>query len=241
MKVKLMDVKEFTEVEIYNQKAIVTDERIIYPLDNYKYSKYVYAYDVRHDDVNDPDTIEPHNSVLVDFWGTLITYKPIDLGKNDYLNIKHDDVDFLGELENINPYEYAYKLFCADTHSSEVLKFIDNFIKEVAMNSIDTERALENVFMGGYCYHFAHMLKAAFNRGEVYICAPYGHVVWRDIDNVYYDFNGIYENGDAVFVPVTDPESHWQDFARSSISNEGATEEDIEKLILKYRNKFPNM
>lgn len=241
MKTNLSDIKHFKEIETCGRKVLVADERItnIYTQDCN--CSNLYVYDIRHDDEGDPATIEPHNSVLTNYWGTLITHKPIDLHRNNYIVIELDFVfNFLNDLENINPVDYMNKLHKEDNRQEEVFKFINDFIMYSEANGIDSGN-IRDIFMAGYCYHFAHMLKAAFNRGEVYICAPYGHVVWRDVDNRYYDFDGEYVNHSATYIPVSDPESHWQDFARNGIESEGATEEDILELIIKYNHKFPNM
>lgn len=58
-------------------------------------------------------------------------------------------------------------------------------------------------FMAGYCWHFANMLKTTFNRGEVCWTAPFSHFVWRDIDGVCYDIEGIFEEhikGDVFYL-----------------------------------------
>lgn len=241
MKANLKDVKSFKEVEVCDRKVLIVDERIVSLYSQDHNYDNIFVYDIRHDDTGDPVTIEPHNSVLANYWGTLITHKPINLGKDNYLVAEKDFAfNFMNELEDINPYDYMDKLHEEDNHQEDVFKFTEDFIAHAEMNGIDNKN-IRDLFMAGYCYHFAHMLKAAFDRGEVYICAPYGHVVWRDVDNRYYDFDGEYVNQSATYVPVSDPDSHWQDFARSVSDSSGATEEDIENLVVKYMHRFPNM
>lgn len=46
----------------------------------------------------------------------------------------------------------------------EVLRFIDDF--SVKQGYGEAEEVLYQQFANGYCYYFACMLKAAFNRGE---------------------------------------------------------------------------
>lgn len=241
MKINLKDVKSFKEVEVCDRKVLIADERIMNLYDQDHNCDNIFVYDVRHDDAGDPVVIEPHNSILVNYWGIIITHKPINLGKDNHLAVEKDfALNFMNELENVNPYDYMNKLREEDNHQEEVFKFTEDFIAHAEMNDIDSKN-IRDLFMAGYCYHFAHMLKAAFNRGEVYICAPYGHVVWRDVDNRYYDFDGEYVNHSATYVPVSDPDSHWQDFARNISNSSGATEEDIENLVVKYMHRFPNM
>lgn len=43
-----------------------------------------------------------------------------------------------------------------------ILKFINNFLNH------SNEASTRNLFMNGYCYYFAHMLKTAFGNGEGY-------------------------------------------------------------------------
>lgn len=241
MKTNLSDVKDFKEIRTCGRKVLIADERILNIYSQDHNCNNLYAYDIRHDDAGDLVTIEPYNGVSVNFGGTLITHKPIALRANNYIVIELDFVfNFLNDLENIDPIDYMNKLHEEDNHQEEVFKFIEDFIMQSEANGISSDN-LRNIFMAGYCYHFAHMLKAAFNRGEVYICAPYGHVVWRDEDNRYYDFDGEYVNHSATYIPVSDPESHWQDFAHNGIEHAGATEEDIHNLITKYMHRFPNM
>ena len=45
------------------------------------------------------------------------------------------------------------------------------------INTIVHSEEIRNLFMTGYCYHFAHILKATFERGEVCMCFPFGHFV----------------------------------------------------------------
>lgn len=245
MKTNLHDVKEFKEVELFGRKALIADERGMFVTEENEkdfFCPNTYLYSIRHDDEGNPCTIEKFGNVIVNHWGTLITHKPIYLtfgDKETYIPIK-DEINFLGEVENINLTDYMNKLHDEDNHQEEVFKFISDFTMYLEANGVYSCN-LGHVFVTGYCYHFAHILKAAFRRGEVYICAPNSHVVWRDVDNRYYDFDGEYVNHSVTYVPVTDPVSHWEDFARNGIEHEGATEEDIQYLIAKYMYRFPNM
>ena len=67
----------------------------------------------------------------------------------------------------------------------EVLRFIYDF--SVKQGYGEAEDVLYQQFASGYCYYFACMLKAAFNRGEVCWAAPYGHIVWVDENDIPYD------------------------------------------------------
>lgn len=74
----------------------------------------------------------------------------------------------------------------------DVLGFICDFSSRVA---------IYDVFMSGYCYYFAKMLEAAFNRGEVCWSAGRGHIVWVDEDDIAYDVGGVYYNFEQL-VPI---------------------------------------
>ena len=53
-----------------------------------------------------------------------------------------------------------------------------------------SQHILINTFSAGFCWQFAHMLKATFGRGEVCWAVPYSHFVWVDSDNQAYDCYG---------------------------------------------------
>lgn len=233
MKIHLKDVTKFKEVEVCDRKALTVDERIIYVHDLDSDYSNVYAYDIRHDDIGNPVAIEPYNSVLVNFWGTLITYKPIDLGKDNYIIV---DFNFIDELEGINPIEYMNKLHDEDNHHEEVLGFIDEIIKQAELRN-NPKIDLNALFADDYCFHFANVLKSVFKRGELYICSPCGDVVWRDEDNRYYNFNGEYKNKEVTFIP--DPDSYWTMFHNTDSTEN--VEDGIYGLAREYMRKFPNI
>ena len=51
-------------------------------------------------------------------------------------------------------------------------------------------RIISNLFHGGYCWHFAHMLQESFGRGTVCWGAPHSHFVWQDVDGKCWDIYG---------------------------------------------------
>lgn len=53
----------------------------------------MYIYDIRHDDSENPSTIEQH--VQVNYWGTLISDKPINLSDGNY----YDNYSILSSTE----------------------------------------------------------------------------------------------------------------------------------------------
>lgn len=66
------------------------------------------------------------------------------------------------------------------------------------------EEAIETLFLGGYCYYFAVMLKEAFQRGVV-CCNGRSHIVWLDgtdvSKDVAYDICGVYQDYELL-IPV---------------------------------------
>lgn len=84
-----------------------------------------------------------------------------------------------------------------------VLKFIAYFcvggkIEGDVENRYET---LRSQFRAGYCWHFAHMLKTTFGRGEVCWAAPFGHFVWMDNEEIPYDVEGFYDGEADEFIP----------------------------------------
>lgn len=86
----------------------------------------------------------------------------------------------------------------------EVLEFINTFMNYIKPDEDNNnpQELLHNLFRSGYCYHFAHMLKVVFNRGEVCWAAPFSHMVWQDINGEVYDVEGIYDGEAQYFIPI---------------------------------------
>lgn len=78
--------------------------------------------------------------------------------------------------------------------NEDVMHFITNFRTHYSRfnnaEPVDQEETIRHLFEGGYCYYFAHILKLAFNRGEVCWAVPFGHMVWVDDNGVSYDIEG---------------------------------------------------
>lgn len=56
---------------------------------------------------------------------------------------------------------------------------------------------LEEIFMWGYCYWFAHILKNRFD-GEIYYLPISNHFITK-IDNQFYDIRGIVEPREKAY------------------------------------------
>ncbi len=74
------------------------------------------------------------------------------------------------------------------------------FIDEV--NAAYPEKKVWEFFTGGYCWHFAHMLKTTFGeKGDVCLAAPFGHMVYKSEEGRYYDAEGEYIGEALYFIP----------------------------------------
>ena len=82
--------------------------------------------------------------------------------------------------------------------NKQILYFIANFVYH---HGIDREETMINQFRAGYCYHFAMMLKNMFNDGEIYWCAPFGHMVYMH-DNIPYDIEGVNDSDCDYYIPI---------------------------------------
>ena len=102
------------------------------------------------------------------------------------------------------------------------------FIKEFR------ERVGEEPFYSGYCWHFAHMLKATFKRGEV-CWNTYSHFVWLDTDSqIAYDIGGIYEGDAPYYVPENQLGKAIEDFLHIPGVGFNATAEHIHTIKRRY-------
>ena len=124
-----------------------------------------------------------------------------------------------------------------DKADESVLYFIADFLYH-GVPDIELEDSAESIrstFRAGYCYYFAHMLKQAFNRGEVCWAAPIGHIVWVDVDGTPYDIEGINESDCEFYIPERYLEGHVDDFkhVRGKVFN--ATREQLDEVITKYK------
>lgn len=123
---------------------------------------------------------------------------------------------------------------------SQVLSFIEDFYSLYTPKdkAEEYEEYLRKKFRAGYCWHFAHMLKATFNRGEVCWAAPYGHFVWVDIDRTPYDIEGVYFGEAKYFIPESFLGNAIDDFRHIKGIIFNATEEDIKNIIEKYEKSI---
>lgn len=115
-----------------------------------------------------------------------------------------------------------------------VLEFI---FRTVYHLGAENARCIESLFMGGYCYYFAVMLKTAFNRGMLCWNGS-SHIVWLDgnsvLNDVAYDARGVSWDYEAL-IPVEALKDGIWDFMRVPGKVYNASEEEITKLLESYK------
>ena len=73
---------------------------------------------------------------------------------------------------------------------------VEKFIKNMVCS-----KDIEDRFLAGFCWHFAHLLKDTFGRGEVCLAAPFSHFVFVDTDEKKWDAGGEYVGEAYYFIP----------------------------------------
>lgn len=79
---------------------------------------------------------------------------------------------------------------------TEVEIFINKFM---GMYKPEHQEEVRSMFRSGYCFHFASMIKAAFSRGKIVWCAPFGHIAFEDLDGKHYDIEGCCDKDNEFF------------------------------------------
>ena len=118
-------------------------------------------------------------------------------------------------------------------------EFMQHAVGPATMQSRRTEayRLFHRHFRSGYCWHFAHLLKATFDRGEVCWCAPFGHMVWVDIDGTPYDIEGVYHGEAMYFIPEKYSVGHLDEFRHLAGMNtpvNAATKAELIAIVKQY-------
>ena len=112
-----------------------------------------------------------------------------------------------------------------------VLDFISQFVQHEGDEGQETIRHL---FSAGYCWHFAHILKDAFNCGTVCNAYPFSHMVWVDHIGLAYDIYGMYEGDQLYFIPESYFGNKILGFRHISGVNSDITREELREVGLKY-------
>lgn len=114
---------------------------------------------------------------------------------------------------------------------NEVLIFIRNFVSRVPGKS---EEVLYDVFASGYCFYFAYMLKLAFGRGRVCLAAPFGHIVWEDVDHTPYDINGVCDSAYEALIPIEELGDGIEGFMHVPGKDHFNSPEEVRRICAKY-------
>lgn len=80
-----------SEMEIWDRKVLFTELRV----DKSTVPENVYCYAMRHGD-DDSFPVALEGNVIVNYFGSILTTEPFDLGKDGYLPIDYDDYGFTG-------------------------------------------------------------------------------------------------------------------------------------------------
>ena len=113
------------------------------------------------------------------------------------------------------------------------------FIMDFSTHAADTEEGYSiicSTFRAGYCWHFAHLLQAAFQRGTVCWAAPFGHFIWMDDNRIPYDIEGVYSGEAFYFIPESYLNDEVEDFLHIPGVGHGTTQEEIMAVIRRYED-----
>lgn len=124
----------------------------------------------------------------------------------------------------------------------EVLRFIANFVFHENGKTGKGMESVKNLFSEDYCWHFAHMLKTVFGRGQIYCTVNEHHFVWRDTKTagiMLYDINGIYHTH-KILVPEEELEEGLQEIKKGPESSEEEPDTNIVQRMLKQAVKINN-
>ena len=122
----------------------------------------------------------------------------------------------------------------------EVLRFIANFLFHENDKNEENMETVKGLFSEDYCWHFAHMLKTVFGRGNVYYIRSNRHFVWRDTKMtgiILYDINGVYHTH-KILIPEDELEEEIQGIKRGTENAESEPGVNIMQRMLKQASKI---
>ena len=70
--------------------------------------KGYYRYEIRHSDQNENKPVELARSIVVNFWGTMITNEPIQLDARSTLTFRSKDVSYNGAVQKLSDYTSSH-------------------------------------------------------------------------------------------------------------------------------------
>lgn len=99
-------LEKYELVQVLNQNMLFTCLRV----DRSTVPDDMYVYEVRHDDDCQGILCQIADRIMVNHWGTLLSYTPIDLGEPDdfgrrIIDVSEDDWDYTGETMGINDFK----------------------------------------------------------------------------------------------------------------------------------------
>ena len=93
--------EKFDAIEFFDTPMLYS----MFRLERSTVPKNLYMYEVRHSDYDDAVPVEVKKDVLVNFWGTLISSRPLQMNERDCCYIRpNDDWGFTGEETTLIDY-----------------------------------------------------------------------------------------------------------------------------------------
>ena len=124
-----------------------------------------------------------------------------------------------------------------ETGRDALLFMIKDNLSMTTVERQDIRYGLKTHFEAGYCWHFAHMLKTVFERGEVCWAAPFSHFCFVDDDGKAYDGGGRYIGEALYMIPERYCDKYIDAFKHIKEKNiEEASREDLISIIKRYCN-----
>lgn len=102
----------------------------------------------------------------------------------------------------------------------------------------DIAEGIHSHYRSGYCYFFAHMLKAAFNRGQVCWAVPTSHVCFMDEDGIVYDCDGKYSGEAYDMIPEKYCGNILEGYKHLPGYNHFVTREEIIEVVSNYAKEM---
>lgn len=167
--------EKFSKIEILGIPALFTNKRV----DQENLPKDVYCYSLRHgdDDEGLPSAIESY--VRVNYFGAILTVKPIEFGSTDYIPLKYDDIVWGKEKMNLVEFQNAMV-----GHENEGMFYYEGFHfvptrtftkKERDMSLVEISKFLADDLISDRPYTYQGFYDASGNSfADVFHCVETG-------------------------------------------------------------------